>query len=202
LTVVIAFYLRKGIDKKDGASVNNYKFIFFIRKCHLSNSYYLANHDIWPIISPDIPILCTQEKRVSDRPIKRLTTAAQRIGEAALQLQTEAKHEQLGLHHWLLAVLERHGAMVEGMLPGFKLEETKKELRTRLAKNETGMVLDEAAAVEQAEAFARQRNKSQAAERDLAAVVLILAGYIPAQTLSGAAASNLTNTEGAPAAPG
>jgi ATP-dependent Clp protease ATP-binding subunit ClpC len=162
----------------------------------------LANHDIWPIISPDIPILCTQEKRVSDRPIKRLTTAAQRIGEAALQLQTEAKHEQLGLHHWLLAVLERHGAMVEGMLPGFKLEETKKELRTRLAKNETGMVLDEAAAVAQAAAFARQRNKSQAAERDLAAVVLILAGYIPAQTLSGAAASNLTNTEGAPAAPG
>ncbi len=137
---------------------------------------------------------------MSDSPIKRMTTAAQRIGEAALQLQAASKHEKLGLNHWLLTILERHGAMVEGMLPGFRLDETKKDLRARLAKNEIGMPLDEAAAVEQAEAFARRRSKTQAAERDLAAAVLTLAGFTPEAVAAGAPAVSTPTAATDPAA--
>jgi len=114
----------------------------------------------------------------------RLTTGAQRIIQAVIQLQKEKNHPALGINHWLLVLLDRHAPMLLDIAPQLDMEKTRSILSKSLQKSETGALLDENKVVQEAEARAHARGKMQATERDIAAVVLIAAG------LAGGAAEN------------
>jgi ATP-dependent Clp protease ATP-binding subunit ClpC len=116
----------------------------------------------------------------------RLTTGAQRIVQAALQLQIEKNHPALGVNHWLLVLLDRHAPMLLDIAPQLDVEKTRTALTASLQKNETGMLLDQYKVVEEAETRAHARGKMQAAEKDIATVVLKAAGLV------GGAAENIS----------
>ncbi len=111
------------------------------------------------------------------REIHDLTTGAKRIVKAALAKRDEHKHSYLGINHWLLAVLERHGPMVSDLLGGVDAVELEQSVAKKLGQGELGQALDETVAAQLAGQVAGQRGKLQAAERDLAAVILTAAGY-------------------------
>lgn len=107
------------------------------------------------------------------------------VSEGAFQILLSAekrkgsgRHSTLGLHHFLLALLERNGAMAEGMTDGLDSTETAENLRNELRSGNVGAPLDAETVVERARAHARQRGKSHAAERDFAAVILSAAEYV------------------------
>ncbi|MCS6860787.1 MAG: AAA family ATPase [Abditibacteriales bacterium] len=106
-----------------------------------------------------------------------LTSGAQRLVEGAARKQQEGKHAQLGVHHWLLALVERHGAMAEEMAQGLEAASLQHYLREQMRRGNVGDTLDQESLVRQAVARAQARGKSQASERDLAAVILTAAGY-------------------------
>ena len=47
-----------------------------------------------------------------------LTPGAKRLVEAASQKQQQSGHAELGVAHWMLALLERHGPMAESLAQG------------------------------------------------------------------------------------
>jgi ATP-dependent Clp protease ATP-binding subunit ClpC len=121
-----------------------------------------------------------------------LTPGAWRLVEAASQKQKQAGHTRLCVTHWMLALLERHGPMAESLSPGLAaaslLGAVQKQLVSEAA---TGQPLDRQNAISQASERARLRGKTQASERDLAAVILAADGYTLTEQ-PGAAASAST----------
>lgn len=112
-----------------------------------------------------------------DATVHLLSPGAQQLVAAATQKQAEAKHAQLGVNHWLLALVERHGAMAEAMAKGLESTSLQRHLRELLRQGNLGSSLDADTVIERASERARGRGKAQAVERDLAAVVLLAAGY-------------------------
>ncbi len=112
----------------------------------------------------------TQEPKV-------LTVGAQKLVEAADRLRVEAKQEQLTLHHWLLALLERHGPMAEALVHDLKAADLRRQFHERVLKGEQGPPLGADEVVNQAREHAHARGKELANEHDLAAVLLSAAGY-------------------------
>ncbi len=47
--------------------------------------------------------------------LRALTAGAQYLVRRAVQHQQAGQHRQMGMHHWLLALVERHWAMAEAM---------------------------------------------------------------------------------------
>lgn len=115
---------------------------------------------------------------------------AQRLVEGALQHQTKNKHAQLGVNHWLLALMERHGAMAEALTKGLIASALEKYLADQLRTGRTGEVLSQELVVERAAQQAVARGKSRIAERDLAVTILAAANY------------TLVNDDALPVAPG
>jgi len=114
---------------------------------------------------------------MSEPSLQMLTTGAQRLVEAAIQKQQEAGHGNLGIHHWLLALVERHGLMVDSMVNEVNAASIRARVMEQLGKGEVGQALDAQVVARMAEERARQRGRLQAAERDVATVVLLSAGY-------------------------
>ncbi len=114
---------------------------------------------------------------MTDNSSSLLTTSAQRLVEAALQKQTNSKHARICIKHWLLALLERHASMAESMVLGLNAEETGKKLVADLENQDMGAPLDVQQVTNRAYEIAKSRSKLQAAERDLAIVILTAAGY-------------------------
>lgn len=111
-----------------------------------------------------------------------LTTGAKRLIAAAAAMRDEGKGRYLGLHHWLLTLLDRHGPMVDSLLGGTDVGGLRQTFAAKVERGELGPALDETVAAQKAAELAQQRGKLQASERDLAAVVLLLAGYqLPGQ---------------------
>lgn len=106
-----------------------------------------------------------------------LTTGAKRLIEAAVAKRNEGKHIYLGVNHWLLALYERHAPMVESLIGQTDPAGMTKALTEKLGRGELGPALDEAVASQRAGEVALKRSKSQAAERDLAIVILQAAGF-------------------------
>jgi ATP-dependent Clp protease ATP-binding subunit ClpC len=129
-----------------------------------------------------------------------LTTGARRLVEAAVAKRDAAKHSYLGINHWLLALYERHGPMVDALLGGTDIDGMKQSLAVHLERGELGPALDETVAAAKAGEVAQQRGKLQAAERDLATAVLQAAGYAITPTVefghpeSGGAAAGKSKT--------
>lgn len=105
------------------------------------------------------------------------TPGAQQLVEAAIKKQQQAKHNLLGVHHWLLALVERHGPMAEAMAQGLEASSLQQYLYEQLQQGNAGVPLVQEDVVSQAMQRAKARGRSQAAERDLAAVILAAAGY-------------------------
>lgn len=113
----------------------------------------------------------------SDSMDRLLTHGGQRLVDATMQKQIDAGHSYLGIHHWLAALLERHATMVEDIVAGFSAETVRADIAAKLDQGELGQPLDRATVIHLAAARARQRDRIQANERDLAAVILSTAGY-------------------------
>jgi ATP-dependent Clp protease ATP-binding subunit ClpC len=113
----------------------------------------------------------------NDEEIPVLTPGAQKLVEAAAEKQRETSQEKRGRHHWLLALLERHGPMAADLVPGLNVAALTQQVRDRLGQGDGGPALDEESVVSQARARAQGRGKERASERDLAAVILAAAGY-------------------------
>lgn len=106
-----------------------------------------------------------------------LTTGARRLVEAAVNKQTETKSAILGANHWLAVLIERHAPMVEALINRNDVESIRKTAEQQIHKGDPGKPLEAGTVVSKAAERARLRGKAQALERDVAAVVLVFAGF-------------------------
>jgi len=106
-----------------------------------------------------------------------LSPGAERLVEAAAGKQRESNHEQLGVYHWLLALLERHGPMAESLAVGIEADSLRQSLGEELLQGNTSDPLDRETVITRARERSRRRGKSQVVETDLASVILVAAGY-------------------------
>lgn len=112
----------------------------------------------------------------------RLTPAAQLLSRRAEQAREDGKSAELGLNHWLLAVLTRHSMMAESLSPGLESTLLKRQVYAQLMQGDVGGVLTKDAAVEKALAWAKRLGRDKASEKDLVSVVLVAARYKVAET--------------------
>ena len=98
-------------------------------------------------------------------------------GGAAQMLRDGAPDGPPGVNHWLLALLRRHGAMAENLVPGLRAPELARELADRLGAGQPGTPLSRDELVARAARRAQSRGMDRIAERDLAAAILSAAGY-------------------------
>jgi len=105
-----------------------------------------------------------------------LTPGAEQLLAAAEQRRA-GQPGALGLRVWLLVLVERLGAMAEALAQGLQAAALQEYLRKQIQQGEPGEPLEREALVALALAHARDRGKSQASERDLAAVILARSGY-------------------------
>jgi ATP-dependent Clp protease ATP-binding subunit ClpC len=106
-----------------------------------------------------------------------ISLGAKRLIESAQQKMHEGKHSFLGLHHWLLAMLEKHAPMAESMVRNIDIENTRKLLLARISQGDFGTALEESAVIQKSSERAKQRGKAQVSERDIVFILLQLAGY-------------------------
>lgn len=106
-----------------------------------------------------------------------LADGAQRLVQEAVQKQQQGGHAQTCVNHWLLALLERHGAMAESLAQGLSAPDLQRYVADQLRRGVTGDPLAQTSVLSQAEAQAQGRGKNRIAERDLAVVILQAAGY-------------------------
>lgn len=106
-----------------------------------------------------------------------LTQGGVRLAELALKKQRDLGHASLGVSHWLLALLEYHATMARAIVPELDPGLVKRGVQEQLARGDIGAVMDLQSTIDAAFARARGRGRSQANERDLAAVILKTAGY-------------------------
>ncbi len=122
-----------------------------------------------------------------------LSTGAQRIVELAREKKAMHNHSYLGANHWMLALLERHGPMLQSMYNEIDVEKEKDVCETRLKNNELGINLKEEKVASEAAKLAKARSKLQGVERDVALVVLSYAGYVTSDVRSNSSHSEVAN---------
>ncbi|HEX6208437.1 MAG TPA: AAA family ATPase, partial [Actinomycetota bacterium] len=96
------------------------------------------------------------------------------MAERALELQRKRHHDHLGVNHWMLALLERHGAMAEALVDGLEAELVRRQVRRRLDEGDSGGALELNDTVSRA---LQASGQEEASERYLASIVLAAAGY-------------------------
>jgi hypothetical protein len=112
----------------------------------------------------------------ADRSLEEsLTPGARLLCQRIMETREEYVHEQLGLHHAFLALLVRHGAMVETLAPDLDVKGQKQRLWRLLGRGDLGDKLDLEALGLEALRVAQAAGKGQASERDVAVAVLRMA---------------------------
>lgn len=106
-----------------------------------------------------------------------LTYGARRIAERAVEHQEQHGQPGLGVNHWLLALLERHGAMAESLVAGLEAAPLRREVRHRLDRGDAGTPSPPRDLLGQAAERARDAGQNKAGEQALATVILAAAGY-------------------------
>lgn len=106
-----------------------------------------------------------------------LKPGAQMLWNEALQLPKRFGHQQPGLNHLLLALLERHGPMAESLASGLNAASYHDILKARLEAGDTGAPIDPAALLEEASAEARAEGQDKVSERHLARLFLSHDGW-------------------------
>ena len=69
---------------------------------------------------------------------KGLTPGAIRLVDAAESIRVIARHDHLGINHWLLAIMETYGASAEEMVKGLGSENMVRKISASLRNGETG----------------------------------------------------------------
>ncbi len=110
-----------------------------------------------------------------------LTPGAQLLVQNAVSAR-QPGHQHLGVHHWLLALVERHGPMAEAMTAGLNATALRTYLHQKIQTGDLGAPLSDGDVIRQAIEHATKRGMANAAERDLAAVILAAAGYTLTET--------------------
>jgi len=80
-----------------------------------------------------------------------------------------------GAIEWLVLLLQRHGPLVESLSPGFEAARDVKDLRAAVMRGERGIAVPESDLLTRAADQARNRGRSDIAERDVAAAILVAA---------------------------
>jgi ATP-dependent Clp protease ATP-binding subunit ClpC len=106
-----------------------------------------------------------------------LTPGAAQLIESALVEQRKRGHAILGVNHWLLVLVDRHGPMAEGMAKGFTAAALRPYLREQLDRAVLGDPLDPETVERSARQCAAARGRAAPAERDIAAAILLAAKY-------------------------
>jgi len=90
-------------------------------------------------------------------------------------------HPYLGLHHWLVALFDRHPGLVRRMAPDLDCAALSREFDRKMSDDEDfGEALESGEVIERAERRARDRQAERVWESDVAAVILAAAGLIDA----------------------
>ena len=90
-------------------------------------------------------------------------------------------HPYLGLHHWLVALLDRHPGLVKRMAPDLDCAALSREFSRKMSEEEDfGEALESGEVIELAERRARDREAERVWESDVAAVILVAAGLMDA----------------------
>ncbi len=108
---------------------------------------------------------------------EKLTPGAQAFWNSALEVPGRFGHKEIALHHFLLALLERHGPMAESLASGLRASDYYRQIQQSLRNSDTGEQVDPSVLLEEAFQHAVQAGKPRASERDLAAVLLRHAGW-------------------------
>ena len=127
-----------------------------------------------------------------------LTPGAQLLVQNALS-KRQPNQAHLGVHHWLLALVERHGPMAESLAVGVNASALRGYLHQKIQAGDLGPALSADDVTKQAAERATKRGLASAAERDVAAVILAAAGYTltaPGPAASSAAAVHNTAPAG------
>ncbi len=112
------------------------------------------------------------------------TAGAEKLASIAAELQRSGGHAELGSNHWLLALLERHGPMVESLVPGIDPGAQAGQVRALLEAGDIGTPLAREALVT---SLTVEPGK-KASERVLARAILAAAGLEAAGVGSSASA--------------
>jgi ATP-dependent Clp protease ATP-binding subunit ClpC len=107
--------------------------------------------------------------------IVALTAGAEKLVTIALERQREGGHATLGTNHWIVALLERHGPMAEGLVPGLDANAQAAAVRERLKAGDVGTPLDRGALI----AMLHVEPGKKASERVLARAILEAGGFTP-----------------------
>ncbi len=125
----------------------------------------------------------------------------ERLRAAADWIRESFEHEQLCLNHWHLALLERYGAMVGDLVPGYALQDVLKSLRLGLLGGETGIPYPVEELHKAATERAHLRGMPSARIRDMAAAILEKVGCeISPDAAAGRVGSDRSSGESAEAA--
>lgn len=90
-------------------------------------------------------------------------------------------HPYLGLHHWLVALLDRHPGLVKRMAPDLDCGSLSREFERKMSEEEDfGEELESGEVIELADRRARDREAERVWESDVAAVILAAAGLMDA----------------------
>ena len=123
-----------------------------------------------------------------------LTAGAEKLVNIALEWQRAGGHAQLGTNHWLLALLERHGPMVEDLVPGIDVAAEVRTIRERLAIGDVGAPLDRDTLVQNV--IPRVEGGKKASERVLAQAILAAGGFDLSGGVAGSAGEAATGAVG------
>lgn len=122
---------------------------------------------------------------IDSEPIDPLATLP--LGPGIARLIEEATdsrrktHPYLGLHHWLVALLDRHPGLVKRMAPDLDCGSLSREFERKMSEEEDfGEELESGEVIELADRRARDREAERVWESDVAAVILAAAGLMDA----------------------
>lgn len=106
-----------------------------------------------------------------------LTKGAEILVMYAEAIRRERKHAELGLNHWLLALLRRHWSMAGSLVEGLDTTGLRKEIVEKLDAGDAGKPLPVAQLVADARSRFAANGGSKLNEKNLAVVILSSAGY-------------------------
>src|SRR5438132_1447701 len=101
-----------------------------------------------------------------------LSGGAQRLVKKTLELKQTLSDPDLGAYHWLLTLLDWHGAMVESLAKGVDAQMLRDQVQGQLAAGNAAGHLSATIVISEAFANASARGGTKANERDIARVVL------------------------------
>lgn len=105
----------------------------------------------------------------------KLTSGVQEILKNATKICVQYKHSEVGLNHYLLAALERNGAIADQFIDSEKLAE---DLRTKLLKGEIGHTVDLDTMLSISWISANQSESQRIYERHFIETLLLTAGIL------------------------